>query len=193
MQIDHLSQYFTTGYSIGKNAQRLSATPMSADFMSQPAFRDKEIERVQGHFELSVMRLNQALDHFDAFDKRISTHISRHESGGDGLNVLMSMAQTPEDKIYYENLIENREREYNSWLTTQTKLDDPDYKIEYLEQSGFFDDIAQYFPDKTPDDIKELYKQGADFSDMFNPAELLDASIGVFTPDLHWSYQPLPI
>lgn len=193
MQIDHISHYFTgAGVSI-KNAQPVSASPTSFDnLMAQPDFRNRQIKYTQQHFETSLRRLNMAVMRYENFEESISTRIARHESGSDSLTVLMRMAETAEDKAYYEHLKENQDREYSSWIAAQNKMDDPDYKFDFLDSNGFFEDISQYFPNKTPDDIKQLYKDGADFRELFNPTEVLDASNGVFMPVFHSTYKLFP-
>ncbi|KZK95078.1 MULTISPECIES: hypothetical protein [unclassified Pseudovibrio] len=181
MQIDHLSQYFSNGFSI-ENGQQVHVPLVTfEEWMERPDVRDSWIKSTQDGFDKNMKYLDGATAHYQAMQDMMPRWIKQDYERLVKAQSNLAQAQTPEDRAVYQLHVDTAQKELDHLYDVQQKMKDPNYKIEWMEQQDYFDNVAQFLPDKSSEQVKQTYLDGGDLRKGFNALEALLTS-EVFLP-----------
>ncbi|AEV37577.1 hypothetical protein PSE_3069 [Pseudovibrio sp. FO-BEG1] len=191
MQIDHLSQYFSNGFSI-ENGQQVHAQLVTfEEWMERPEVRDSWIRTTQDGFDRNMKYLDEATAHYQAVQDMMPRWIQQDKERLAKAQSNLAQAQTPEDRAVYQLHVDAAQKELDHLYGVKRKMNDPDYKLEWMEQRGYFDNVAQFLPGQSSEQVKQSYLAGDDLRKDFNALEALLTS-EVFLP-AHALTLPPPI
>ncbi|SFT43798.1 hypothetical protein SAMN05444141_101551 [Pseudovibrio denitrificans] len=175
MQIDHLSQYFSRGFSI-ENGQQVHAPLVTfEEWMERPGMRDNWIKTTQDGFDRNMKYLDGATAHYQAIQDMMPRWIQQDKERLAKAQSNLAQAQTPEDRAVYQLHVDTAQKELDHLYDVKRKMNDPDYKIEWMEQRGYFDNVAQFLPGQSSEQVKQTYVAGGDLRKDFDPLTTIEA------------------
>ncbi|KZL14871.1 hypothetical protein [Pseudovibrio sp. Ad26] len=175
MQIDHLSQYFSNGFSI-ENGQQVHVPLVTfEEWMERPEVRDNWIKTTQDGFDKNMKYLDGATAQYKAVQDMMPRWIKQDYERLLKAKDNLEQAQIPEDRAVYQLHIDDAQKELAHLHAVQQKMKDPDYKIEWMEQHGLFDRLAVYLPDQSSEQVKQTYLDGGDLRKNFDPLSAIEA------------------
>ncbi len=166
MQIEHFHQFMKFDFDLSKS-QKIDVSKISPTHMiDTPELRQASIDITQRGFDFLMRDIESAEKRYDDLDNKVFDYMET------SLKFMPSFSDNKivdeQDLEYYKKHSEDRKRDLSFLIDFARKARDPGYKQDYLEERDAFTTLSAYFPEKTPDELKQMHADGVDFREIFD-------------------------